>query len=235
MTGGAQTASDRGEPRPARIPRVLALAGIPPSKLGGARFARISRGQRELYHWVLRRFAASGHPSGAEAREEAARLGLDAESAFEALRREDLVHRSPDAEITVAYPVSGRPTAHRVRLTGGKEVHAMCAIDALGIAPMLGERVEIRSREPLTGENIEVELSPEGEGRWLAHETVVPCGASGHGTSSSSCCPVLNFFASTENAERWLAARPKVRGEVISMPEAIAAGRTVFGDLLKEE
>jgi hypothetical protein len=33
------------------------------------------------------------------------------------------------------------------------------------------------------------------------------------------------------NAERWLGEHPEVRGEVISMPEAILAGRAVFGEV----
>jgi len=45
---------------------------------------------------------------------------------------------------------------------------------------------------------------------------------------------VLNFFASAANAERWLDAHAEVTGTVISMEEAIAAGRAVFGDVLKE-
>jgi hypothetical protein len=45
---------------------------------------------------------------------------------------------------------------------------------------------------------------------------------------------VLNFFASPANAERWLAEHPEVRGEVISIDEAAAAGRAVFGDVLTE-
>jgi hypothetical protein len=48
------------------------------------------------------------------------------------------------------------------------------------------------------------------------------------------CCPVLNFFVSTGNATRWLASHADVRGAVISIDEAIAAGRTVFADVLKE-
>jgi Alkylmercury lyase len=43
---------------------------------------------------------------------------------------------------------------------------------------------------------------------------------------------VLNFFVSPATAERWLAEHPEVRGNVISMDEAAAAGRTVFGDVL---
>lgn len=45
---------------------------------------------------------------------------------------------------------------------------------------------------------------------------------------------MLNFFASTVSAEGWLAAHPDVHGTVVSLPDAIVAGRTVFGDILKE-
>jgi hypothetical protein len=45
----------------------------------------------------------------------------------------------------------------------------------------------------------------------------------------------MNFFASSENAEHWLRLHGDVRGAVVSMEDAIAAGRRVFGDVLKEE
>jgi hypothetical protein len=111
----------------------------------------------------------------------------------------------------------------------------MCAIDALGVAPMLGERILVASRDPLTGEEIRIALAADGKGDWQPQEAAVVCATSGRGESSSGCCPVLNFFASAASAERWLGSRPDVQGGVISMPEAIAAGRTVFGDVLKEE
>jgi integrase len=46
----------------------------------------------------------------------------------------------------------------------GHKAEAMCAIDALGIAPMLDEAIEIASRDPLTGEDVHVRLAPDGEG-----------------------------------------------------------------------
>jgi len=234
VTSGPQASSGHRPRQPARVARALALAEIRPSKLGAVRSARLSSGERELYFWILRHFATSGRPSGTETREEAVRLGLEIEGAFAALQREDLVHRAPDGAITVAYPFSGTPTAHRVRFPDGHEVSAMCAIDALGIAPMFDERVEITSRDPLTGEEIAVDLAPDGAGGCVPEEAVALCGASGRGTSSASCCPFLNFFTSTANAERWLAAYPDVQGSVISLPDAIVAGRAVFGDILKE-
>ena len=214
------------------VTAALAAAAIPASKVGAGRHQHLSDAERELYFWVLRRFAASGRPSGAETRATALRLGLDTDRALTTLAAQDLVHFDQAGEIVVAYPFSGRPTEHRVRFAGGHEADAMCAIDALGLAPMFDEAIEINSRDPVTGERIVVKLTRTGTGSWQPEGAVVVCGASGGGESCCSCCPVLNFFASAENGERWLEARPDVRGYVMSMSEAIEAGRAVFGNVL---
>ena len=52
--------------------------------------------------------------------------------------------------------------------------------------------------------------------------------------SCCGCCPVLNFFVSAANAERWLSERPQVRGQVMTVEDAIASGRAVFGDVLED-
>ena len=224
-----------GEQLPLRVTTALALAEIPPSKWGAARRARLSGPERALYFWILRRFVARGRPSIAEIREAAARLELDAGRALETLAREDLVHLDRDDEIVVAYPFSGRATAHRVRFPSGHAAYAMCAIDALGIAPMFDQPIEIVSRDPLTGKSIRAHVAPDGDAEWWPESAVVVAGVlDRQGDSCACCCPVLNFFASTANAERWLAVHPDVRGDVISMQEASLAGRAVFGGVLEE-
>jgi hypothetical protein len=212
----------------------LSAAGIASGRRGGERLRALTDAERRFYRWILRSFGA-GTPPGPDALADAAsEFELEVEPALERLASEDLVHHDPETgAILVAYPFSGRPTAHRVRLDG-REVYAMCAIDALGIAPMFGEPIEISSRDPLTGEQIRVELEPDGNDSWQPQEAVVVCGTSEAGESCTSCCPVLNFFASTGSATRWLASHVDVRGAVISMDDAIVAGRTVFGDILKE-
>jgi hypothetical protein len=225
--------SDGREYRPPDVAALLRAAEISPSKLGPARHTRLTDSERALYLWILRRFATSSRPSDAETRAAAEQFGLDVEGALERFAREDLVQVDRKGEIGVAYPFAGRPTAHHVRFQSGHEAYAMCAIDALGIAPMFDEPIEIASRDPLTEKEIQVELAPDGMGSWQPQEAVVVCGASGSGESCRSCCPVLNFFASRENGERWLQAHPEVHGQVISIPEAIAAGRSVFGDVLE--
>ena len=71
-----------------------------------------------------------------------------------ALDAVDLLQLEGD-RIVVAYPFCAAPTPFRVRLTPGTERYACCAIDALGVAPMLGEPVRVMSEchhchEPLT-------------------------------------------------------------------------------------
>jgi hypothetical protein len=109
----------------------------------------------------------------------------------------------------------------------------MCAIDALGIAPMLGETIEVTSRDPLTDVEIHVLLHADGSGTWEPNEAVVVSGRACEGAAFQGCCQVLNFFASRESAERYLRERDDVRGEVVSLPQAIEAGRSIFGDILR--
>jgi hypothetical protein len=226
---------DYGERLSPSVPATLALAEIRPSKLGPLRHAGLSSSERKLYFWILRRFAHHGRPSSAETRDAAGRFGLDAERALETLRREDLVHLDEDGEIAVAYPFSGRPTGHRVRFRTGHEVEAMCAIDALGIASMLDEPIEITSPGPVAGVKVRTTLARDGDATWEPESAVVVAGVIERcGASFEGCCPVLNFFASSETAKRWLAEHSEVRGRTISMRDAIAAGQAVFGDVFDE-
>jgi hypothetical protein len=102
----------------------------------------------------------------------------------------------------------------------------MCAIDALGIAPMFGETIEIESRDPVSDEVIRARVAPDGNADWWPESARVVAGTiRGEDDARCGCCPVLNFFVSPANGERWLAEHPEVRGTVISMEDAIAAGR----------
>jgi len=122
-----------------------------------------------------------------------------------------------------------------VRFPDGHEAFAMCAIDALGIASMFDQSIEISSRDPLSGETFHAGLAPDGTGSWQPESAVVVAGVSDRQADScTGCCPVLNFFASNDNAERWLHEHRQVRGQVISIEDAIASGRAVFAHVLDE-
>jgi hypothetical protein len=65
--------------------------------------------------------------------------------ALVALDEEDLV-QVRDGQVDIAYPFSATPTPFVVWLADWQKRYGCCAIDALGIAPMLGHRVHIQSQ-----------------------------------------------------------------------------------------
>lgn len=211
----------------------LRAAGIADTKVGECRGEQLSPAERRFYKWILRRFAEDGPPSAGDIRAQAWRDGLDFDQTRRKLASEDLIHLDDAGDVAVAYPFSGRPTAHRVSINGHL-VYAMCAIDALGIASMLGRTIEITSQDPVTAGEINVSLQPDGTATWQPNDAVVVAGRACEGASFQGCCQVLNFFISSETAESYLRERQDVRGYIISLPEAIEAGRCVFAAVLNE-
>ncbi len=219
----------------APVVEALETAGIPAARVGKIRSEHLTAGEREFYFWILRGFASEGPPSAQAISTTAMDLGLDLAQAREKLAAEDLVHFDAEGEVRVAYPFSGRPRGHRVLIDGERWVEAMCAIDALGIAPMLGLPVEISSRDPLSGAEVWVRLDP-GDGIWWEPKQAVVLAGSAccEGPSFGGCCDVLNFFESKQNAEQYLRDNHEVSGFPISIPAASELGRAVFGDIFKE-
>jgi len=55
------------------------------------------------------------------------------------------VVRDELGDIVFAYPVSALPTAHRVTLQDGRQLYAMCAVDAMGVAFTFKQDIKIDS------------------------------------------------------------------------------------------
>jgi len=93
-----------------------------------------------------------------------------AESVHDTLAKlddEDLI-RIADGHVDLAYPFSASPTPFLVRFPDGRERHVCCAVDALGIAPMVGQAVEIRARCHHSGTPLQFAVTPDGPGRAAA-------------------------------------------------------------------
>ena len=103
---------------------------------------------------ILARFVADGGPI------EVARLPHRPEAIAE-LDARDLAYVQ-DGQVILAYPWSGTPTAFATRLADGRQRWACCAIDALGIAAMLGETVQVRSRCHHCDEPLALDVAPDG-------------------------------------------------------------------------
>jgi NAD-dependent dihydropyrimidine dehydrogenase PreA subunit len=191
---------------------------------------------RGLHRDVLRRFLDTGAPPTARwIRQAAAGRGLDA-TALDQLEAADAVH-VVNGVVAVAYPFSGTPTPHRVRLDAVPAVWAMCAIDALGLPAMAGRDGRITSADPADGTPIEVTVRG-GAWSWApASAVVVAARAAGRGTDCGSfevMCPHAVFHASRPSARAWLAARGGLDAEILDQESAIECGRVNFGTLLTD-
>jgi hypothetical protein len=224
-----------GAPSADRLRAVLgeAWAAEVVGRGGRGRLARVEGGQRAAQQAVLRAFATHGRaPTEEELSAVAEPFGVSAERVLAELAAADYLSLDDDGRIRAAYPFSPVPTAHRVRIAGGPQVWAMCAVDALGIAPMLGRDVEIRSADPATGQAITVAFRG-GTAVWEPASAVMlaPTGSCA-GPAVDVCCSSLNFFAGPDSARRWTEDHPEARGEVLTREQAEALGRTVFGPLM---
>ncbi len=121
--------------------------------------------QTDVLKRVLRAFVERGGPIRVE--EIALSLPDQAPAAvwdsLIKLDAEDLIEVR-DGRVEIAYPFSAAPTPFVVRLSGSRERYACCAIDALGVAPMLGQRVHVRSQYHHCETLLEFGLTPDGPG-----------------------------------------------------------------------
>jgi hypothetical protein len=127
--------------------------------------ARRAARQQRLVQLILGAFLEHGGPIPVEDVIAGAPDGDAAalHDALIALDDEDLI-RVRAGQVDIAYPFSAAPTPFRLRLSGERERYACCATDALGIAPMVGEPVEITSFCHHCGEPLNFAATPHGVG-----------------------------------------------------------------------
>jgi hypothetical protein len=187
-----------------------------------------------VHQAVLRALAQTGGPPETPLLEDAA-APFDAARALAELADGDFLCLGDAGRITAAYPFSALPTAHRVQIAGGASAYAMCAIDALGIAPMLGGKAVIQSADSSTGQPVTVTVDGSNS-RWHPSTAIVFVGRAGSenaGPSAAICCGYTNFFATRAAAAAWAHAHPEMTGGILSQDRAIEAGKQIFGRLLR--
>jgi len=126
--------------------------------------ARRAARETELLQCVLQAFVDRPGPVRVDAIVSAfpARAAESLLEALAKLNEDDLV-RIDAGRVNLAYPFSASPTPCVVDLDPGRgRRYACCAIDALGIAPMLGRRVRIRSQCHHCAEPIGLSVDPSG-------------------------------------------------------------------------
>ena len=207
----------------------MTAGSLPPGSFA-ERLARTSEMAQALYRAVLPAFAANGVPPQLSTAAEHA--GLSTEQAAAALRElaEADLFALDDGRLVGAFPLSATPTRHRVQVGDRPVLHAMCAIDALGVPAMLGERGVITSTDPASDIPVTVTVNADGTLTADPPGAVVLLGASGDGGLASSACPVIDFYVSAEHARQAL-AQPGLAGDVLTVADAHALGVALFADL----
>lgn len=203
----------------ARLRRLLPLA---------QRLQQQPAAVRSVHRAILDGFVRSGRPPSATG-------GVGDheqwEAACDALAAADLIVRGPQDEVQGAYPFTRVSTAHRLRMDE-VQVHAMCAVDALAVAPLLGRTVHVQSRCAVSDQSIAIMQ----HGKTLA--SVQPPDArvgiewgDTDGCAARSLCRNMVFLVDVELAHGWQADAAPVR-TVLRLDQATELGRRFFAPLL---
>jgi hypothetical protein len=196
---------------------------------------RLSCPARRVHLAVLAAFTATGQPPPPAELERLARAhGGPRGPVLAELARTDVLAFTADGQIRAAYPFSPAPTAIRVSWPDGPQVHAMCAIDALGMSAMLGRPVTITAAEPGTGRTITVAVDRD-RALWKPRTAVVFAGAAdgASGPAADRSCGYINFFTTARAARAWIRHHPEVTGTLMRRDGALKCGIAEFGALIQ--
>jgi mercuric reductase len=196
-----------------------------------ARQAQLEPELRHLHIAVLMHFANSGQPLSRD--QVAQQLGSgDVDTALGRLAGDDLIVLSPDnRRIAGAYPFTAEERVHAV-LVNGHTVHAMCALDALAIAPMFETATRIDSRCHIT--NAPIEIRMQGRELLTAKPGDVRVGIHWQGTSgcaAQSLCMEMVFLGDAEIAQRWQ-QQDSDNTDLFELPDAVRFAAAFFRPLL---
>ena len=186
---------------------------------------------KELHQQMLRSFVAKGRIL---TRDEMALWVDDVPEAINVLSDYDMVTFSESGEPVGAYPCTMLPREHQVQVNG-HQIHAMCALDALAIAPMFGETTQITSQCRVTGNPVKIDMRGETILN-LAEVQAVHFGIAWSAAAAGSCCAdslclEMNFLYDGETAVQWLTDDADSR-EIFTLLEAVQFASRFFVPLL---
>jgi hypothetical protein len=151
------------------------------------------------------------------------------------LHAHDLLGMDPIIdEIVYGYPFTCYATEHRIELHG-LALHALCAIDALGVGGMFRTDITIASSCRLCQTPVEIGTAKAGHvvGTTPPSDTVVWYDLVYEQIAATSCCPSIGFFCSDGHLQQWLASRvPPRAGSRLTLAEAMEVGRAIFEPVL---
>ena len=136
-----------------------------------------------------------------------------------------------DADLTLlgAYPLTCEKTPHRVMI-GNHSVHAMCALDAVAVAPLFSVAAEILSSCHVTGR--EIRLKMRSDQLLSARPSSVRIGiewSTPQGHAAHSLCLNMVFLSDLTVAEAWVGDGDRTHYD---LAQSITFGAAFFCPLL---
>jgi len=187
---------------------------------------------KALHRMVIESLVTRGRPP--DRAEVAAMVGAQqVDTALALLGNDDLIVLSADRRsILGAYPVTSEVTPHTLEVNG-HAIHAMCALDALSVAPLFDCVADIRSHCRMTG--LAIAVRQRGERILEACPDTIRVGVrwqmpSG-GSAAHSLCTEMVFLEDDDAAARWHRGDGR-NHSVYTLEQAVAFGARYFRPLL---
>lgn len=186
---------------------------------------------RWLHRALLDGLLTTGAVPAAEALAVAAGIALvDLPTRLRELATADYAALDDTGRLTCLYPLSPSPTPHVVIIDGQRR-HAMCAIDALGMAAMLGRELSIEGLCAGCGAVIRLQVRPGVVATAEPTTTVVVARRDRTEPAVSACCPFTVFACAPTDAEHLVNQTPGSRR--LPLEDALLHAEALFGDLLR--
>jgi alkylmercury lyase len=184
---------------------------------------KLDRGEQTMAVALLR-LLANGAPVSDQAL--AAASGASEEKTRDALASWPGVFRDEEGRVVGFMGLSVVEFGeHRIEV-GGRTLTAWCAWDTLFLPELLGETARVRSRCPVTGEQISLTVGPDGPSGVRPAGTVLSFLAPERPLDADvvrSFCHFVHFFASERAALEWTAEHPSTF--TLSLEQGFRLGR----------
>lgn len=189
---------------------------------------------KKLHQAILQSLARQGTPPTQD--EMAGIVGeVQVATALHTLGAQDLVVlNTAGTEVVGAYPLTTEVTPHQLSI-GSRTIYAMCALDAVAVAPMFATEVMITSQCHVSGDPIQIHM--RGSEVIDSNPTEVMIGIRWKmpsGVAAHSMCTEMVFLKDTNTARQWQGDEQESIS-LFTLSEAIAFGMAFFMPLLNEQ
>ena len=186
---------------------------------------------------LWREVARGGPVSQQRVEQIASALDIEQKTAHEVLHK--MCERDQNGNVVGIAGLSQNQHPHRFTVNGIR-LAAWCAWDSLFLPVMLQQTALVSSRCPVTGEVIQLTITPEGVTSYqpasAAISIVIPQPTK-HGLESveeiwTTFCRHVYFFSSPQAAQEWVAARGQEIA-ILTIEEAFELGRLTLSEVLR--